>query len=84
MVVEADAVPHWRRGREPWECSTDIEADTPLWSGSGLAELVTVATRTKKSYRHGSWPLGQVEIFLIVGMVMFVVLLVWWLPSALR
>ena len=84
MVVEPDAVPHVRRGRERWECSPDIEPGTRLWDGSGIAELVTVATRTKKSYRHGSWPLGQVEIFLIVGMVMFVVLLVWWLPWALR
>ena len=43
-----------------------------------------VATRTRKSYRNGSWTLGQVEILLIVGMVIFVVLLVWWLPWAVR
>ena len=43
-----------------------------------------MATRTKKSYRQGSWPLGQVEIFLIAGMFIFLVFLVWWLPWALR
>jgi hypothetical protein len=45
---------------------------------------VGVATRTKKSFRHASWSLGPVEIFLIVGMLLFVLLLVWWLPGALR